>query len=134
MSRRKTERTARMLVLAVLAGVLPACRHPTPERPLPQKTTAAAVALPVDALVPSPRLIVGRVLAVDAVHRFAFVDLAPDAPIGAVAEDVELIARTSDLRETGRLRPSRYVRGRTLGTKILSGQPSPDDEVVWLAP
>jgi len=36
--------------------------------------------------------------------------------------------------ETARLRASRYLRGRTLGTKILTGQPAPGDEVVWLAP
>jgi hypothetical protein len=38
------------------------------------------------------------------------------------------------LRETGRVRASRYVRGRTLGTTLVAGQPSLGDEVVWLAP
>jgi len=46
----------------------------------------------------------------------------------------ELIVRTLELRETGRLRVSRYLRGRTLGTDIFAGQPHPGDEVVWQAP
>ncbi len=85
-------------------------------------------------LAPSPRLIVGRILAVEPADGFAYVELATDAPVNALADGNELIARTLDLRETGRLRASRYVRGRTLGTKIIAGQPSPGDEVVWLAP
>jgi hypothetical protein len=62
------------------------------------------------------------------------VDLAADAPVNAVGAGAELMTRTADLRETARLLASRQLRGRTLGTKILSGQPSPGDEVVWLAP
>ena len=85
-------------------------------------------------LAPSPRLIVGRVLAIDASQGFAFVELAVDAPAAALADGTPLICRTLDLKETARLQVSRYVRGRTLGTKIVAGQPSPTDEVVWLAP
>ena len=86
------------------------------------------------ALVPSPRLIVGRIVAIDAAHSFAFIELASDAPSAATTDGVELIARTLELRETGRLQASRYVRGRTLGARIVAGQPTPGDEVVWLAP
>lgn len=86
------------------------------------------------ALLPSPRLIVGRILAVDAERRFAFVELAADAPAGAATEGADLLTRTLELRETARLHASRHLRGRTLGTRIVSGQPSPGDEVVWLAP
>ncbi|MEO5960767.1 MAG: hypothetical protein ABIR80_16780 [Opitutaceae bacterium] len=73
-------------------------------------------------------------LAVDVALGSAIIDLASDAPPAALVEAVELLTRTLDLRSTGRLRTSRYLRGRTLGTTILSGEPSPGDEVVWLAP
>jgi len=88
----------------------------------------------VNALIPSPRLIVGRIVGLDLARRFAFVELSTDAPIAALAEGRELITRTLGLQETARLRVSRQLRGRTLGTTIVSGQPAPDDEVVWLAP
>ena len=91
-------------------------------------------ALPADALAPSPRLIVGRILATDAAQGLAFVDVAAGAPAAALEDGAELMARTLDLRETGRLRTSRYLRGRTLGAKIAAGQPAPGDEVVWVAP
>ena len=77
---------------------------------------------------------VGRVLAVDPPRAFAFVDLGSDPPPAALVEGAELGTRTVDLRETAQLRTSRYVRGRTLGTTVISGQPSPGDEVVWQAP
>lgn len=96
----------------------PASSHPAPAEPL----------------TPSPRLIIGRVLATNPAEAFAWVDLAVDAPAGALRENAELITRTPDLQPTGTLRASRYVRGRTLGTQILNGQPAPGDEVVWLAP
>ncbi|MEO6245049.1 MAG: hypothetical protein ABIQ12_06405 [Opitutaceae bacterium] len=86
------------------------------------------------ALLPSPRLIVGRVIAVDPANGFAFLEVSGDAPADALAAGAELITRTLELRETARLRASRYLRGRTLGTGIISGQPTPGDEVVWLAP
>jgi hypothetical protein len=90
--------------------------------------------LAAGALVPSPRLIVGRILAVDLAQRFAFVELATDAPNAALVAGTELAVRTLELRDTGRVQVSPYLRGRTLGTKIVGGQPSPGDEVVWLAP
>ncbi len=90
--------------------------------------------LPPGALLPSRNLLVGRVLAVDLARRFAIVDLASDAPGAALADGAELLARTDALRETARLRASRYVRERTLGATIISGQPSPGDEVVFPAP
>ncbi|MES2693649.1 MAG: hypothetical protein V4773_09260 [Verrucomicrobiota bacterium] len=116
---------ARALVALAAISFLPACR-----------TTAPATKTPLvsESLAPSPRLIVGRVVAVDTARRFAFVELATDAPPAATTADTELITRTLDLRETGRLRASRQLRGRTLGTLILSGRPNAGDEVVWLAP
>jgi hypothetical protein len=119
-------------VLTPLAAMLflVGCHRATP-RPAPP---AASPVLAADALLPSPRLIVGRIVAVDPARAFAFVDLAADAPVNAVGAGAELMTRTADLRETARLLASRHLRGRTLGTKILSGQPSLGDEVVWLAP
>ncbi len=86
------------------------------------------------ALRPSANKLVGRVLAVDLVRGFAFVNLAAEPPAAALTAGAELIVRTDDLRETARLRTSRYVRGRTLGANIVSGQPTLDDEVVFHAP
>jgi hypothetical protein len=83
---------------------------------------------------PSPRLIVGRVIAVDQDRGFAFIDVARDAPAAALARDGELSTRTSELQPTALLHVSRHRRGRTLGATITSGKPSPGDEVVWLAP
>ena len=99
-----------------------------------ESPTAATAVLTAGALLPSPRLIVGRVVVVDPDQRFAFVELASDAPNAALIAGTELAARTLELRETGRMQVSPYLRGRTLGTKIVDGQPSPGDEVVWLAP
>ncbi|HVS52793.1 MAG TPA: hypothetical protein VHD62_10595 [Opitutaceae bacterium] len=99
-----------------------------------QSPSVAATPPTATPLTSSPRVIVGRILAIDAAQKFAFVDLAPGAPPAAIAENAELTTRTPDLRETGRLRASRYLRGRTLGATIVAGQPAPGDEVVWLTP
>jgi hypothetical protein len=106
-------------------------RSPAPTaKPEPEP----APLLGANALLPSSRLIVGRIIAVDPDRRFAFVELNADAPPAALAEGGELITRTLALQETGRLRVSRQQRGRTLGTNVLAGQPAPNDEVVWLPP
>ena len=76
----------------------------------------------------------GHVLSCDLAQAFAIVELASDAPAEASSAEIELIARSADLKESGRLKTSRHVRGRTLGTHIIAGQPAPGDEVVWLAP
>lgn len=123
---------ARLLVLLALGSFLPACRFLARTAPTPPVAKTALGA--VEPLAPSPRLIVGRILAVDAARRFAWVDLASDAPRESLTEGTELTARTADLKATSQLRVSRYVRGRTLGTRVIAGQPAPGDEVVWLAP
>lgn len=101
-------------------------------------TTAAAKAgsqpTSSEPLVPSPRLIVGRVVALDWDLRHAIVELGPEAPTEALTPDTELISRDANLRETGKLRASRQLRGRILGTFLVSGSPAVDNEVVWLAP
>ncbi len=112
---------APLAVVCLVAGCVQA-----PQKPVP--------ILAEGALVPSPRLIVGRVIAVDAPRGFVIVELAADAPVAATTEGAELIARTLDLRETARLRATRQLRGRMLGTRLVAGQSSPGEEVVWLAP
>ena len=121
--------TARLLLSLATLALAGGCQWFSPAKP-----ELKAPPPPAPSLAPSPRLIVGRVIAIDTEQRFAFVELAPDAPNPALAEGTEFIARTLELRVTGRLRASRYLRGRTLGTTILDGQPTPGDEVVWLAP
>ncbi len=106
-------------------------------RPAPVPPAAVAPAAVPDLsgrLAPSPRLIVGRIFALDPAQGFAFVDLGADAPAAALVNGTELIVRTLDLRETGRLVASSHLRGRTLGTRIAAGAPQVGDEVVWLAP
>ena len=121
--------TARLLLPLVVLSLLCGCRNLTPIRPA--KRVPPVVLEP---LAPSPRLILGRIIATDPGQGFVFVDLAGDAPVAALAEGTEYICRTLELRETGRVRASRYVRGRTLGTTLIAGQPALGDEVVWLAP
>ena len=102
--------------------------------PAPAGPENASPVLGAGTLLPSPRLIVGRVIAVDAPQRSAIVEVASDAPAAALDTGAELMVRTLELQPTGKLEVSRYLRGRTLGTKIIAGQPSAGDEVVWLAP
>lgn len=125
------ERTAAALALLTvffLAGS--GCRHP----PGGAAASGPATLPAADALLPSPRLPVGRVIAFDAQRGFAIVELGGDAPGDALVDGSELLSRTDDLRETARLRPTRYRRGRTLGCVVVSGQPAVENEVVWLAP
>jgi hypothetical protein len=88
----------------------------------------------LETLAPSPRLVVGRIIATDPAQRFAFIEVNTDAPGPALSSDTELIARTSELTETAHLLTSRYLRGRTFAAKIIRGEPSPGNEVVWQAP
>ncbi len=93
-----------------------------------------AVTTPPEPLAPSTRLVVGRVLEVDADRGFAFVELAPDVPRPALVSGTLLVARRPDLSPVATLRTSAQVRGRTLGTRVASGTPRRGDEVVWEAP
>jgi hypothetical protein len=127
-------RAASLLLLAgLLAGGCSLGGPKTPARPT-TGTAATSDPLPTGALLPSHNLRVGRVLAVDPPHGIAVIDLALDAPATALVDGAPLVTRTNDLRETARLTASRYRQGRTLGAKIVSGQPSPGDEVVFPAP
>ncbi len=115
-------------ILPLLAGLcLAGCTSLFREAPPPPP--------PPEPLAPSTRLIVGRVIALDPGRRFAFVELASDAPPSSLAEGTELVVRDpASLRETGRLAASQYVRGRTLGSTITAGSPAVGQEVTWMAP
>jgi hypothetical protein len=130
---RPTFRWRTCVVLAAMLAALPACQHRTAITPAAREASTPPSS-DSEPLLPSPRLIVGRVLAVDAERHFAFVDIAEQAPLLALVDGTDLTARTLQLRETAQLRASSYLRGRTLGTRIVSGQPSPGDEVVWRVP
>jgi hypothetical protein len=91
-------------------------------------------AAPQEPLVPSPRLIIGRVTSVDQEMRQVMVELAAETPGEALLPETELTTRDAALRETGRLKVSRQLRGRILGTFWAAGSPAVHNEVVWLAP
>lgn len=123
--------TARLLTLLAVIYFVPGCSTAT-TTPQPSRSAASAAMLPpADALTLSPHKIVGRIVAVDTARGFAFVSLTTTTPAAALVEGGELIVRSDDLRETGRVRTSRYTRGRTLGAQIISGQPKLGDEVVF---
>ncbi|MEY4689229.1 MAG: hypothetical protein RIR76_3252 [Verrucomicrobiota bacterium] len=121
----KSSPALHVLCIAILASAGCTSVRPVTSPPAP----------PREPLAPSPRLIVGRIIAVDQERRFAFVELAGDAPPAALTEGGELLVRSlAELRETARLAVSRHVRGRTLGTSIAKGRPVVGEEVVWVAP
>ncbi len=123
------QNTARALPpLAVFLFFLLGCRHP-PGAPAASETPA-----PSPAITASRNLTVGRVLSIDPNLGFVIVDLASSAPRAALLPDALLVSRTDDLHPTARLRVSRHVSGRTLGTVITDGQPAVGDEVIFRAP
>ena len=126
--------TARLLTLLAVIYFVAGCSTPPPAPPSPHASrgaSSAAMIPPADVLTVSPHKIVGRIVAVDTARGFAFVSLTATTPAAALADGGELIVRSDDLTETGRLRTSSYTRGRTLGAQIISGQPKMGDEVVF---
>ena len=101
--------------------------------PTPPPLVPSAPVQPAEPLAPSPRLLVGRVIAIDVARGFALVELASEAPRPALAPGSLLVARRPDLTPVATLRASAQVRGRILGTRVASGIPRLGDEVVWEA-
>lgn len=128
--------TARMLTLLAVISFLGGCGHrstPAPDSVAPGTTTITQLSrVAPTRLQLSPRRLVGRVLSVNAQRGFVFIKLDLDSPPAASREGTELIVRTDDLRETARLRSTAYSRGRILGASLISGRPTPGDEVVFL--
>ncbi len=81
--------------------------------------------------VPGPVQVVGRVIAVDFRTLTVIIETARYAIVPPDFSGRVLIARKDDLRPTARLQASPYLRGRTLGTRLLAGQPQIGDEVVF---
>lgn len=98
------------------------------EKDKPTATSAAATG-PV---TPGPVQVLGRVIAVDQRTLSVIVDLAPYVVLPSDFATRQLIARRDDLQPTARLQSSAYLRGRTLGTRLIAGQPQVGDEVVFL--
>jgi hypothetical protein len=59
------------------------------------------------------------------------VEISPYAMIPPDFSNRILISRKDDLQPTARLQASPYLRGRTLGTRLMAGQPQVGDEVVF---
>jgi hypothetical protein len=108
-----------------LAGCASAGRHPV--APSAPRATVA----PAGQLQPSPNRPVGLVLAVDGTNWTVIVDVSPYASLPADLTGRILLARNpGDLHPTARLQASAYLRGRTLGARLVEGQPAVGDEVV----
>jgi ABC-type Fe3+-hydroxamate transport system substrate-binding protein len=82
--------------------------------------------------VPGPVQVLGRVVALDMRTLSVIVELAPYAVLPGDYATRQLIARRDDLQPTARLQSSPYLRGRTLGTRLVAGKPQVGDEVVFL--
>jgi hypothetical protein len=121
---RPLQATARALLLLAVA-FFSACQTAAPTPP-PAPATASA------SLAPSPHRVIGRVIGLDPLRELVVIELT--GSLSSLPADTELIARSDDLRETARLRATRQLRGRTLGTTVISGEPSLGDEVVLDAP
>ncbi|MBC8040712.1 MAG: hypothetical protein H7Y06_09230 [Opitutaceae bacterium] len=97
-----------------------------------EKDKSAATTAPVGPVTPGPVQILGRVIAVDQRTLSVIVQLGPYAELPFDFTTRQLIARRDDLQPTARLQSSSYLRGRTLGTRLIAGKPQIGDEVVFL--
>lgn len=86
------------------------------------------------ATVPGPVQVVGRIVAVDLRTLTVIVELGPFVTLPADFATRPLVSRRDDLQPTARLQSSPYLRGRTLGTRLVAGRPQIGDEVVFPPP
>jgi hypothetical protein len=91
---------------------------------------ARPAASPEPAYTAPAHALVGHVLAIDRERGFVIVALADDPPAVALRPGVQLWVRRRDLRLVARLSVSRYLRGDTLGTTLVEGEPAIDEDVV----
>lgn len=98
----------------------------TAENGKPAATTASS-----GAVTPGPVQVLGRVIAVDQRTLSVIVELGPYVELPFDFTTRQLIARRDDLQPTARLQSSPYLRGRTLGTRLIAGHPQVGDEVVF---
>ena len=113
------------LVCLLLAGCFTRGRNQTPN------PAGGRGAKPdANAPVPSPSLVVGRIISIDAQRLGVIIEVGPYVELPIDFASRILIARTNELRPTARLQSSAYLRGRILGTRLLAGSPQVGDEVV----
>lgn len=121
--------------LALCSLLLAGCATRTPKSSAPggggEKVKPEAKA-EIGRTVPGPVQVVGRVIAVDQRTLSVIVQLGPYVELPFDYGTRPLIARRDDLQPTARLQSSPYLRGRTLGTRLVAGQPQVGDEVVFL--
>jgi hypothetical protein len=115
----RTHRASAVILLSVLAAFLAGCVTPAPIEPVAE-----------DPLRPAPGEVVGTILYVDPEAEVAIVQLRSAGTRPAAT----MTTRNEAMIETSRIELSRYQRGRTLGTRILSGLPNVGDEVVSYEP
>lgn len=108
---------------ALFCLLLAGCATGGGRKPAESTTKAGAIA-------PSPFVVVGHVLAVDFSTMNVVIDVAPYAVLPFDFDGKILLARTEDLRPTAKLQASPYLRGHTLGARLLAGRPNAGDEVV----
>lgn len=81
--------------------------------------------------LPPPVQVVGRVIAVDMRELAVVVEVPPYETLPLDYSGRILISRSDDLRPTARLQASPYLRGRTLGARLLAGRAQIGEEVVF---
>jgi len=81
--------------------------------------------------VPAPVQVVGRIIAIDLRSLTVVVELGPYVTLPTDYASRVLISRHDDLQPTARLQATSYLRGRTLGTRLVAGKPQLNDEVVF---
>jgi hypothetical protein len=112
------------LAIVLVAAGLAGCRIFTRSKP------AAPVIGPNELTEPlQPEL--GRIISLQPDGRTALVEFVPQYRSSEKLAGRALLARKLDtLQETAQLVASPHQRGRVIGVYVISGQPSPGDEVV----
>ncbi|CAM3125126.1 hypothetical protein [Rariglobus hedericola] len=121
----------RALTFALCSVLLGGCATRGGKSAAPGGEAKGAEPTKASVTVPGPVMVVGRVIAIDSRSLSVIVELAPYAVMPASYNGSILIARRDDLQPVARLQASAYIRGRTLGTRLLAGNPQVGDEVVF---
>jgi len=113
----------RAFILTLGCLLLAGCATGTGGKKQPAPAKASTV-------IPSPFVVVGHVLDVDAATGNVIIDVAPYAVLPADFSGKIMLTRTEDLRPTAKIEASPYLRGHILGAHLLAGRPGIGDEVV----
>jgi len=122
----------RASIFALCCLLIAGCATRGP-KPAPKKGGDSHPAQPAQPAhtVPGPVQVVGRIIAIDPRTLTVVIELSPYAVMPSDFNGRILISRQDDLRPTARLQASPYLRGRTLGARLLAGQAQVGDEVVF---